>query len=108
MEKLKAELDKLIDRLERAPDFRDRLENLVSVYPFNEYEYVISHLLAARKLSIDEYHELHLNRENMPEFTSYAIQAVDIRNAIILAYKRQHHLNEGSGAEEHKRDRMMP
>jgi hypothetical protein len=58
MEKLKAELDKLINRFERAPGFQDLLENLVSVCPFNEYEYVISHLLAARKLSIEEYHEL--------------------------------------------------
>ncbi len=58
MEKLKAELDKMIDRLEQAPDFRDQLEDLVSVYPFNEYEYIISHLLAARKLSIEEYREL--------------------------------------------------
>jgi hypothetical protein len=58
MEKLKAELDSLINKLERAADFQARLENLVSVYPFNEYEYIISHLLAARKLSIEEYREL--------------------------------------------------
>jgi hypothetical protein len=58
MEKLKAELDKMIDRLEQASDFRDQLESLVSVYPFNEYEYVISHLLATRKLSIEEYREI--------------------------------------------------
>jgi len=58
MEKLKAELDNLINKLERASDFRTRLESLVSVYPFNEYEYVLSHLLAARKLSIEEYHEM--------------------------------------------------
>jgi hypothetical protein len=58
MEKLKAELDNLINKLERAPDFRDLLESLISVYPFNEYEYVIAHLLAARKLSIEEYREL--------------------------------------------------
>ena len=52
------ELDELINRLEQATDFRDQLEELVSVYPFNEYEYVISHLLAAQKLSIEEYREL--------------------------------------------------
>jgi hypothetical protein len=59
MEKLKAELDKPINRLEQAPDFRDQLEDLVSEYPFNECE----------------------------------VQAVDIKDAIILAYKRQHNLN---------------
>jgi len=58
MEKLRAELDTLVDKLERATDFRSLLENLVSVYPFNEYEYVISHLLAAGKLRIEEYSEL--------------------------------------------------
>ena len=58
MERLRAELDSLINKLERAPDFRAHLENLDSVHPFNEYEYVISHLLAARKLSIEEYREL--------------------------------------------------
>jgi len=55
MEKLKAELDKLIEKLERSQDFRVSLENLVSVYPFSEYEYIISHLLAAKKLTLDEY-----------------------------------------------------
>jgi hypothetical protein len=264
MEKLKAELDKLINRLEQATDFRDQLEELVSVYPFNEYEYVISHLLAAQKLSIEEYHELrdsyidrnlylyvfeisaprgfgerwaygqlkqlvpelerpskkldsryrgeydfwlgwtdedarehgirievktsravdfekpdqplylkalasdsarpfdmnfqqikpacadvfvwlgvwrdkvrywvlssnevlnnkyysegqhrgnvgegqlHLNRDNTPEFASYEVQAVDIKNAIILAYKRQHNLNRRSDTTKHKQNRMTP
>ena len=58
MEKLKAQLDGLIQKLEDADDFRMTLEGLVSVYPFNEYEYVISHLLAANKLTLDEYYEL--------------------------------------------------
>lgn len=58
MEKLKAQLEGLIKRLENSRDFRVSLENLQSVYPFNEYEYIISHLLAADKLSLDEYHEL--------------------------------------------------
>lgn len=58
MEKLKAELNKLIEKLEHSEDFRTSLENLVSVYPFNEYEYIISHLLAANKLTLDEYYDL--------------------------------------------------
>jgi hypothetical protein len=51
-------LDKLIEKLENAEDFRAALENLVSVYPFSEYEYVISHLLVAHKLTLEEYHHL--------------------------------------------------
>jgi hypothetical protein len=58
VEKLKAQLDKLIEKLENAGDFKASLKNLCSVYPFSEYEYIISHLLAARKLTIDEYYEL--------------------------------------------------
>jgi hypothetical protein len=58
MEKLKAQLEGLIKRLENSRDFRASLENLQSAYPFNEYEYIISHLLAAGKLSLDEYYEL--------------------------------------------------
>jgi len=41
VEKLRKELDDLIDRLEDARDFRAKLNDLVSVYPFNEYEYII-------------------------------------------------------------------
>lgn len=65
MEKLKKELDQLIDKLGNAKDFRKALETLVSSYPFNEYEYIISHLLAADKLTLGEYLDLrnsYLNR----------------------------------------------
>ncbi len=65
MEKLKKELDRLIEKLENAADFRAKLAGLESVYPFNEYEYIISHLLAAQKLALDEYFQLrdsYINR----------------------------------------------
>jgi len=65
MEKLKEELDRLIEKLENADDFRATLEDLVSVYPFNEYEYIISHLLASDILTLDEYYDLrnsYINR----------------------------------------------
>jgi len=65
MEKLKRELDRLIEKLENAGDFRAKLEGLESVYPFNEYEYIISHLVAAQKLTLGEYYELrdsYINR----------------------------------------------
>jgi hypothetical protein len=58
MEKLKALLEKLVENLENTDDFKTSLESLISVYPFNEYEYIISHLLAADKLTLDEYHQL--------------------------------------------------
>jgi len=58
MEKLKKKLNRLIEKLENAKDFKDKLDSLISVYPFNEYEYIISHLLSGNKLTIDEYYEL--------------------------------------------------
>jgi len=58
VEKLKKELDKLLDQLENVNDFRDTLEDLISVYPFSEYEYIISHLLAAKKLTLEDYYDL--------------------------------------------------
>lgn len=58
MEKLKAELDRLINELKEADEFRSRLDSLVSVYPFNEYEYIISTLLGAEVLTLDDYYEL--------------------------------------------------
>lgn len=58
MDKLKAQLDELITRLDNEDDLRIRLSELISVYPFNEYEFIISHLLATQKLSLDEYYQL--------------------------------------------------
>ncbi len=58
MEKLKAELDELLSRLPNEAAFRERLENLISMYPFNEYEYIISALLAMDILNFDAYQEL--------------------------------------------------
>lgn len=58
MDILQKELDRRIAELEQATEFRQRLDNLVSFYPFNEYEYMISSLLGLGKLSLDEYYEL--------------------------------------------------
>lgn len=58
MEKLKEDLDRLIASLPDEQVFRDRLENLYSVYPFNEFEYIISTLLAKDILSFDYYLEM--------------------------------------------------
>ena len=58
MERLQQELENLIKILPNETSVRERLDNLISVYPFNEYEYVISNLLAMDILDIDSYHEL--------------------------------------------------
>lgn len=58
MEKLTAELNRLISELQNPDEFREHLENLISAYPFNEYEYIISTLLGAKVLALDEYYEL--------------------------------------------------
>lgn len=58
MEKLKQELDRLIATLPDETDFRRKLENLYCVYPFNEFEYIISTLLGKELLSLDDYYEM--------------------------------------------------
>jgi len=58
MEHLQQELDRLLGTLSDAEQIRSKLETLVSVYPFNEYEYLISHLLANDVLTLDQYLEL--------------------------------------------------
>lgn len=61
MERLQQELDGLPAKLLDADQIRSRLETLVSVYPFNEYEFIISHLLAKDVLSLDQYLEMRDN-----------------------------------------------
>jgi len=60
MDILKEKLSQLIDEL--ATDQREiikaRLENLISVYPFNEYEFIISSLMGLGKLTLDDYYEI--------------------------------------------------
>ena len=58
MERLKQQIEALTLRLDKPEELRAALANLSSVYPFNEYEFIISHLLAADKLTLDEYLEL--------------------------------------------------
>ena len=58
MELLEKELDSLLAQVSNEKEIRERLDSLVSVYPFNEYEYLISVLLAMDILTLDAYHEL--------------------------------------------------
>ena len=58
MEKLNRQLDDLIKSFQNAENFRAELDQLISCYPFSNYEYIISNLLAQDKLTIDEYLEI--------------------------------------------------
>ncbi len=60
MDYLKEKLNKLIDELsaDKKEIIRTRLSNLVSVYPFNEYEYIISSLMGFGKITLDDYYEI--------------------------------------------------
>ena len=58
MEKLKEQLDHLIASMPDEQDFRRRLEGLYSVYPFNEFEYIISTLFGRNILTFDQYLEM--------------------------------------------------
>lgn len=58
MEKLRETLSDLIHRFDDPQAFRQKLESLVSVYPFSEFEYIISYLLAEKRLTTEEYETL--------------------------------------------------
>lgn len=60
MEILKKRLGKLIDSLsiDDKKNLRKRLDDLISVYPFNEYGYIISSLLGLKNIKLDEYIEI--------------------------------------------------
>lgn len=60
MEDLKEKLNKMIDELssDQREMLRNRLADLVSVYPFNEYEYIISSLMGLGKITLDDYYEI--------------------------------------------------
>ena len=60
MEILKNHLEKLIKTLssQQRNKLKNRLDDLISVYPFNEYEYIISSLLGLGKITLDDYLEI--------------------------------------------------
>lgn len=60
METLKKNLEKLIGTLsvQDKNKLKNRLDNLISVYPFSEYEYIISSLLGLKKITLDDYLEI--------------------------------------------------
>jgi len=58
MEKLQQRLDELLAQLRNEEDVKERLSTLLSVYPFNRFEFIISTLLGSGILSLDGYYEL--------------------------------------------------
>jgi hypothetical protein len=60
MEYLKDKLYSLLAELDRQTHAHilEMLDDLVSVYPFNEYEFLISTLMGHGKISLDDYYEL--------------------------------------------------
>lgn len=60
MHSLKHHLNNLISQLSKEEEtvLRQKLDNLMSVYPFNEYEFIISTLLGLNKLDLDDYYLL--------------------------------------------------
>ena len=60
MEDLREKLNKLIDELsaDKRDVLRERLANLVSVYPFNEYEYILSSLMGLGKITLKDYQKI--------------------------------------------------
>ncbi len=60
MQLLKEKLNQLIDELsaDKKEMIRGRLADLISVYPFNEYEYIISSLMGFGKITLDDYLEI--------------------------------------------------
>ncbi len=58
MEDLEEELEALLSELPDKEEFRIKLNSLVSVYPFNEYEFIISTLIGMDILSLNEYYRL--------------------------------------------------
>ena len=57
MEILKKDLEKLIEELpvNNKTKLKNNLRELMSVYPFNEYEFIISNLLGLDKITLNDY-----------------------------------------------------
>ncbi len=60
MEILKQHLQTLLEQLEQTKreEIMQRLDDLFSVYPFNEFEFLISSLMGNNKISLNDYYDL--------------------------------------------------
>src|SRR5688572_24730849 len=58
MEDLRTALDNLLSGLKDADDIRERVRDLMSVYPFNEFEYLITLLVGRGVMDLSGYYLL--------------------------------------------------
>jgi hypothetical protein len=58
MQTLRSQLEEFVAKLPDAEAVRARMDEIYSVYPFNQFEYVISTLLGRDALSLDQYYEM--------------------------------------------------
>ncbi len=58
METLRKQLDVFLSKLPDADSVRGRIDEIYSVYPFNEFECIISTLLGRGALTLDQYYEI--------------------------------------------------
>ena len=60
MEILKQHLDNLLEQLEqeKRQEIMQRLDDLFSVYPFNEFEFLIATLMGNNKILLNDYYDL--------------------------------------------------
>ena len=91
MEQLKKELDFYIQQSSNNELNDDILDKLYSVYPFNKFEYIISHLIAEKIISIDTY--LHI-RNTYLERNKYLYLFEITAPRTFGETWAQHHLNE--------------
>lgn len=55
---LENELEELLNEMRKKSNGKYNIENETSVYPFNKFEYVISHLIATDTITLDQYLEM--------------------------------------------------
>ena len=63
LQQLRAYIDRLSDSLKREEQqvLKSRLRGLISVFPFNEYEYILTFLVDHRVITFGDYEELREN-----------------------------------------------
>jgi hypothetical protein len=63
LQQLRTYIDRLSDSLKREEQqvLKSRLRGLISVFPFNEYEYILTFLVDHRVITFGDYEELRDN-----------------------------------------------
>ncbi len=96
MEKLIQELEKQIKIMDEATCHQyhlsnEVLDNLYSVYPFNKFEYIISHLIGTRTITLEQYYDI---RNQYLERNKYLYLFEMTAPRTFGETWAQHHLNE--------------